>query len=88
MRILVSESDKIPTKKVVSVVCNVSAKKVMWFSDNPDKCMEELKKKAEEVGANAIINFAYEPAGALGISGSCRGLAVKVVDIDEEEERK
>jgi uncharacterized protein YbjQ (UPF0145 family) len=66
-------------------MCNVSAKKVMWFSEHADKCMEELKKKAEEVGANTIINFTYEPAGALGIYGNCRGLAVKVEDLKEEK---
>lgn len=84
MRILVSESDNIPTKKIVAVVCNVSARKAMWFSERADKCMEELKKKAEEVGANAIINFTYEPAGALGMYSTCRGLAVKVEDLKEE----
>ena len=78
MRILVSDSDKIPTMKVVEVIGNISAKKAMWFSENPDKCMEQLKKKAEDLGANAIINFTYEPAGTLGLSGTCRGLAVKV----------
>ena len=78
MRILVSKSDKIPTMKVVTVIGNVSAKKLLWVSESPDKCMEELKKKAEEMGANAIIDFSYEPAGTFGWYGTCRGLAVKV----------
>jgi|GEM_PF-5105136 len=78
MRILVSDSDKIPTMKVVEVIGNISTKKVMWVSENPDKCMDELKKKAEAIGANAIINFTYEPSGTLGWFGTCRGLAVKV----------
>jgi len=85
MRILVFESDNIPTKKIVAVIGNVSSKKVMWLGDRPDKCIEELKKKAEEIGANAIINFTYQSAGALGIYGTCRGLAVKVEDLKEEK---
>ncbi len=78
--ILISKSDSIPTKKIVAVLGNVSAKKAMWFSESPEKCFEELKKKAEEMGADGIINVTYEPSGLAGVSGSCYGIAVKLAD--------
>jgi len=82
--ILISTSDSIPTKKIVAVLGNVSAKKTMWFSESPEKCFEELKKKAEKMGADGIINVTYEPSGLGGISGSCHGLAVKLADVDRQ----
>jgi len=62
------------------VIGNVSAKKLAWVSEPVDKCFEELKKKAEDIGADAIINATYESAGTFGWHGTCRGLAVKVED--------
>jgi len=82
--ILISKSDSIPTKKIVAVLGNVSAKKVMWFSESPEKCFEELKKKAEMMGADGIINVTYEPSGLFGVSGTCHGLAVKLEDADRQ----
>jgi ribosomal protein S27AE len=83
--ILISKSDSIPTKKTVAVLGNVSAKKAMWASERPDKCFEELKKKAEKMGADGIINVTYEPSGVGGFYGTCHGLAVKLEDADRQE---
>ncbi len=83
-RIIVSKSDRIPTKKIVAVLGNVSAKKAMWFSESPEKCFKELKKKAEMMGADGIINVTYEPCGALGTHGSCYGIAVKLEDANRQ----
>jgi uncharacterized protein YbjQ (UPF0145 family) len=83
--ILISKSDNIPTKKIVAVLGNVSARKVMWTSENPEKCFKELKKKAEKMGADGIINVTYEPSGLGGVSASCHGLAVKLADADRQK---
>jgi len=48
--VLICTSDNIPTKKIVRLIGEVSAKKVMVMGENPDKCYEELKKKAREMG--------------------------------------
>ena len=80
MSVIVTSSDHIPTRRIVQVIGNVSAKKVMWISERPDQCTKKLKEKAREMGANAIINFAYERCGFWGWHGTCRGLAVKVED--------
>ena len=76
--VLISTSDSIPTKKIVSLIGEVSAKKVMYMGENPEKCFEELKKKAREMGANAVINVVYYPSGSHGLHGTAKGLAVKV----------
>jgi len=81
VNILVSKSDGIPTKKIVTVLGNISAKKLMWWSESPEECFEELKKKAEKMGADGSINVAYVPSG-LGFSASCHGLAVKLADAE------
>ena len=83
MTVLVSESDSIPTKKIVAVIGNVSARKLAWVSEVKNSCIEDLKRQADDMGANAIINVTYEKAGILGWHGTARGLAVKV-----EEETK
>jgi len=82
--ILVTTSDKIPGKKIVKVLGNVYAKKIEWFSPEPNKCFEELKRQAKLMGADAVINVVYASAGALGISGSCSGIAVKLADISQK----
>jgi len=80
--IIISKSDRIPTKKIVAVLGNVSAKKVTWISESSEKCFEELKKKAEMMGADGIINVTYEPSGFGGTHGSCHGIAVKLADVE------
>lgn len=77
---LVTASDNTPTKRIVAVLGTVFAKRTMWLSDRPDKCVESLKEEARKIGANAIINFRYQPAGLLGVYGTCMGLAVRVQD--------
>lgn len=78
--IIVTQSDTIPTKKVVKILGNVSVKKVVWVSESPERCYEELKKKAEMMGADAIINVSYHSGGTFGIHESCSGIAVKLED--------
>lgn len=75
--IIVTSSDKIPTKRIVKVLGTVHAKKAMWISENPELCYEELKKVAGRMGADAVINVVYCPSGH-GAYGSCNGIAVKL----------
>ena len=82
--VIITTSDKIPGKRIVKVLGNVYAKKAEWFSPEPNKCFEELKKKAKLMGANAVINVVYTSAGALGYSGSCSGIAVKLEDYPQK----
>jgi len=78
---IVSKTDNIPTKRILSVLGNVSIKRAEAFSENEGKAMEKLIRKAERMGANAIINFSYRGSGTWGTHGSCTGLAVIVDDI-------
>lgn len=82
VEIIMSTTDNIPTKKIVKVLGNISAKKTVWLSENPEGCFKELKKKARLLGANAIINAKYHSSG-LGMSASATGVAVKVEDITQ-----
>ena len=78
---LVSKTDGIPTKRIVSILGNVSIRRAEAFSENEGKAMEKLIRKAERMGANAIINYSYRGSGTWGTYGSCTGLAVIVEDI-------
>ncbi len=82
---IVSKTDRIPTKKIISVLGNISIKKTAWVSNNEEKAMEKLIKKAELMSANAIINYSYRGSGAWGAYESCSGLAVIVQDTQPDQ---
>jgi uncharacterized protein YbjQ (UPF0145 family) len=79
---IVSKTDNIPTKRIVSVLGNISIKRAEAFSENEEKSMQKLIRKAERMGANAIINFSYRGSGTWGVYSSCSGLAVIIEDIN------
>ena len=78
--VIITPSDNIPTKKIVAVLGNVSARKFVMFNERPEKCFEELKKKAAAMGADAVINVIYRKPGLLENSANCNGLAVTLED--------
>lgn len=80
VEIIMSTTNNIPTKKIVKVLGDISAKKKVWLSENPEGCFKELKKEARAMGANAIINAKYHFSG-LGMTASATGVAVIVKDI-------
>jgi uncharacterized protein YbjQ (UPF0145 family) len=80
--VIITESDNVPTKKIVAVLGNVTAKALMWSRESPEKCYEELRKIAGSMGADAVINVVYHKAGNLGFHGYATGLAVKLEDLD------
>ncbi len=79
---IVSKTDNIPTKRIVSILGNISIRRAEAFSENEEKAMQKLIRKAERMGANAIINFSYRGSGTWGTYGSCSGLAVIIEDIN------
>jgi uncharacterized protein YbjQ (UPF0145 family) len=80
--VIITESDNVPTKKIVAVLGNVSAKVLCWSRESPEKCFDELSKIAGTMGADAVINVVYHKAGILGWHGTCTGIAVKLEDLD------
>ena len=73
--VLISKTDSIPTKKIVSVLGNIAIKKT--YSESEASAMKALSNKAKMAGANAIVNFFFRGKGF-----SCTGLAVIVEDIE------
>ena len=82
--IIVTKADTIPTKKVVEILGNVCAKKLVWVSEDPEGLFQELKVKARVLGADAVINAIYVPSG-FGFSASATGVAVKLADENEKK---
>jgi uncharacterized protein YbjQ (UPF0145 family) len=76
--VIITKEKKIPTKRISKVLGDISVKKFMWTNERPEKCYEKLKKKAEIIGADGVINVEYHPSEGLGWYGSCTGLAVKL----------
>jgi uncharacterized protein YbjQ (UPF0145 family) len=83
--IIITSTDTIPTKKIVKILGNVTVKKHMWSSERADLCYEELRKAAERMSADAVINVAYSPAGTFGVVGSCTGIAFKLEEESLEQ---
>ena len=77
---IISKTDNIPTKKVVSVLGNISISQTEWLENDETKAMNKLKTKAQAMGANAIINFVYSPSAPGMIKATASGLAVIVED--------
>ena len=76
-----SKTDKIPNKKIVSVLGKVKARQTTSFGKYEWKARDRMIRKAEKMGANAIINFSCRRRGLLDILEYYRGLAVIVEDI-------
>jgi uncharacterized protein YbjQ (UPF0145 family) len=77
--IIVTESETIPSKKVVEILGNVSVKKVMWLIEDPEKLFQELRKQARVLGADAVISVVYRPLSS-GIAAQATGIAVKLAN--------
>jgi uncharacterized protein YbjQ (UPF0145 family) len=85
--IIITSSDKIPTKKIVKVLGNVFAERRMtwmWQRERPELCYEDLRKAADKMGADAVINVTYTPPGTFGVIASCHGIAIKVEEEIED----
>jgi uncharacterized protein YbjQ (UPF0145 family) len=76
--IIISTSDSIPGKNIVDVIGDVFVKRTVWFEDDKGKMIEMLKREAEDMGANAVVNMVHQPSGFWGSTESCSGLAVKI----------
>ena len=81
---IVSKTDNIPTKKIVTVLGKISTKVAEYFAGSgsqEEAAMQILIRKAKTMGADAIINFSYGIRGILGIKTTYTGLAVITEDI-------
>ena len=77
---IVSKTDYIKEKIIVSVLGEVKIKQLAGYGIGEGKAMEKMIRKAKTMGANAIINFSYRGPGFPGIYNHYRGLAVIVED--------
>ena len=82
---LVSKTEKIPNKKIIKVIGNVSVKFIEWWNQDEGLAIKKLAEKATVIGANGIINFTYRGSGLFGTHGSANGLAVIVEDIKSSQ---
>ncbi|MBA7671606.1 hypothetical protein ES703_79765 [subsurface metagenome] len=82
---IVSKTDNIPTKKIVTVLGKISTNVAEDFPGSEEvAAMQILIRKAKTIGADAIINFSRGIRGILGILGirtTYTGLAVITEDI-------
>ena len=82
---IVSKTDNIPTKKIVTVLGKISTNVAEdFFGSEEADATQRLIRKAKTMGADAIINFSYGIRGILGILGirtTYTGLAVITEDI-------
>ena len=85
---LVSKTDNIPTKKIISILGNISINRVEWWGHDETKAMEKLIEKAKSMGANAIINFSYNDSGVFGAYGNSNGIAVITENIDKKDSKE
>jgi len=78
--VIVSKTDKIPTKRIVSVLRTITLRgSEMWSKWDEAKAMERIMFKAKQIGANAVINFTYRKEGTHVF---CTGLGAIVEDIE------
>ncbi|GAH70815.1 unnamed protein product [marine sediment metagenome] len=78
---IVSKTDKIPNKKIVSVLGKVKTRQTTSYEKYEWKARDRMIRKAKKMGANAIINFSYRRLGLWEVYEYYRGLAGIVEDI-------
>ncbi len=78
---IISTTNIISDMKIVKELGYVEAKPGMLVWDTRKSARENLKKKAEELGANAIINFKAKDLLGVGIGAFASGNAVIVEGI-------
>lgn len=79
---IVSKTDDIPTKKIVTVLGKISIKIIEdFFGSEENATMQKLIRKAKAMGADAITNFSYRRLGIFEIITTYSGLAVITEDI-------
>ena len=85
--IIVTTSDQIPGKKIVKVLGVVYDTRIAWISPKnaQRRLIEELKRQARLLGADAIINLKIQPE-LVGFSGI--GTAVKLEDEQNHKSSK
>ena len=78
---IVSKTDDIPTKKIVTVLGKISIKIIEdFFGSEENATMQKLIRKAKAMGADAITNFSYRRLGIFEIITTYSGLAVITED--------
>ncbi|MFX1464070.1 MAG: hypothetical protein ACFFBF_13650 [Promethearchaeota archaeon] len=76
---IVSQTDNIPTKKIVKILGKIKVKDFKELGEAEN--MQRLIRKAKAMGADAIINYAYGRLGLFDIVTTYWGFAVKTEDI-------
>jgi len=78
---IVSTTDTIEGMKIVKNLGYLEAKPKALSWDTRKSARKNLEKKAEELGANAIINFKAQDSLGVGIGAFASGNAVIIEEI-------